>query len=73
MDEAMQKFIREFFGRADRQKLRKYRELNQMAEKGRTVCAGSSLMENFPINEMLMDLGCIKELNTPLAMFTVGV
>lgn len=72
MNEAMQKFIKEFFGRADRQKLRKYRELNQMAEKGQTVCAGSSLMENFPINEMLMNLGCPKKVyNRGMSAFTI--
>lgn len=33
---------------------RKYRELNRYAEKGQTVMVGSSLMEWFPINELMM-------------------
>ncbi len=38
-------------------KIRRFRELNDFAVKGSTVFAGSSLMEQFPINEFLMDYG----------------
>lgn len=38
------------------EKLRKYRRLNRLAAKGKTVFAGSSLMEFFPINELQQTL-----------------
>lgn len=42
--------------RADKaQKLEAYRRLNRYAKHGQVVFAGSSLMEMFPINELLMD------------------
>lgn len=45
-------------GRIEKQtKLERFRRLNQYACKGQIVFAGSSLMEQFPINEFLMDLG----------------
>lgn len=50
-----------FFAAMDRDKIRKYRELNTVAVKGQTVCAGSSLMELFPINELLMNMGSTKK------------
>lgn len=40
--------------------IRNYRELNRTALKGKTVLAGSSLMEFFRINEMLMSRGNTK-------------
>lgn len=39
------------------EKVDKFRILNQYAQKGATLFAGSSLMEGFPINEFLMDEG----------------
>ena len=36
---------------------RKYHELNRFARKGQTVMVGSSLMEWFPINELMMSNG----------------
>ena len=53
--------MEEMFKRMTAQKVRNYRELNAVAVKGQTVCAGSSLMENFPINELLMDMGSPKK------------
>ena len=35
----------------------KYRQLNKYARKGETLFVGSSLMEHFPINEILMSRG----------------
>ena len=58
-----------FLTRIRERTIRSYRELNQMATKGQTVCAGSSLMENFPINEMLMNLGCTKKSTTAVSGF----
>ncbi len=44
---------------AEKQKttLEHYRRLNPFARKGRIVFAGSSLMEFFPVNELLQSLG----------------
>lgn len=36
---------------------KKYHELNKVAQKGQTVMVGSSLMEWFPINELMMSKG----------------
>lgn len=72
MKDQGQNFIKEFFARMDRDKLRKYKELNQVALKGQTVCAGSSLMENFPINELLMDQGSTKKVyNRGMSAYTI--
>ena len=38
-------------------KLERMRRLNRFARKGQIVFAGSSLMEQFPINEFLLDYG----------------
>ena len=72
MGQGANNFIKEFFEGMNRDKLRKYHELNQIAEMGQTVCAGSSLMEFFPINEMLMNQGSTKKVyNRGMAAFTI--
>ena len=38
----------------------KYRELNRQAQPGKIVCAGSSLMEMFPVNKLAEEAGCEK-------------
>ena len=38
----------------------KYRELNRQAQPGKIVCAGSSLMEMFPVNTLAEEAGCEK-------------
>ena len=38
-------------------KVRSFRLLNRVAKKGETVFAGSSLMEQFPVNELMMSRG----------------
>ena len=40
--------------------LARYRVLNQLAKKGEILFTGSSLMEQFPINELLMNNGLAK-------------
>ena len=40
-----------------KQKVRSYRELNKVAKKGQILFTGSSLMEQFPINEIAMSTG----------------
>lgn len=64
--------LMDFFAKLDREKLRRYRELNAAAPKGQTVCAGSSLMENFPINELLMNMGSTKKVyNRGMSAYTI--
>lgn len=45
--------LAEMTQRQDREKLESYRQLNRLAKKGQVVFTGSSLMEQFPLNEML--------------------
>ncbi|MDO4459511.1 MAG: GDSL-type esterase/lipase family protein [Clostridia bacterium] len=40
-----------------KQKVRSFSDLNKFAQKGKIVLTGSSLCEQFPVNEMLMSLG----------------
>ena len=46
--------------RENEKKALRYRMLNQAAQKGQIVFTGSSLMEQFPIGELLMSLGIWK-------------
>ena len=72
MDQKINEFFKNFFGKMGRERVLNYRELNTVAVKGQTVCAGSSLMENFPINELLMDLGSTKKVyNRGMSAFTI--
>lgn len=41
-------------------KIRNYVLLNQVAQKGQIVFTGSSLMEQFPLNELMMSMGIQK-------------
>lgn len=43
--------------RESENRVRSFRLLNQMAKKGEIVFAGSSLMEQFPVNELMMSRG----------------
>ena len=43
--------------REQQEKLERYRILNQNVKKGEILFTGSSLMEQFPINELLMTQG----------------
>ena len=47
----------EFMKNEQMGKIEKFRYLNESAKKGETLFTGSSLMEHFPINELLMDYG----------------
>lgn len=47
--------IMEFMKTEQRTKKEKFVFLNELAKKGETLFVGSSLMEQFPINELLMD------------------
>lgn len=50
-----------------RDKVERYRRLNQFVKPGQILFVGSSLMEQFPVNELLMDL------DLPLAVYNRGV
>ena len=50
----------------------KYRQLNESAKKGQILFVGSSLMEHFPINEILMSRGLdIKIYNRGISGYTI--
>ena len=54
--------------RADKaDKVERYRRLNKFVRKGQILFAGSSLMEQFPVNELLLDRGC------PLTVYNRGI
>ncbi len=42
------------------EKINHYRELNRTARRGEIVCAGSSLMEMFPVSQLAQEAGCEK-------------
>lgn len=64
--------LREMFRRESLTKIRNYDELNRIAKKGEIVFAGSSLMENMRMNEILQSLGCHKTVyNRGLGGFTI--
>ena len=46
--------IQGFFKQEQKEKIDKYRILNEDVVKGQILFTGSSLMEQFPINELLM-------------------
>lgn len=48
------KIIQEFFKKEQKEKIDKYRILNEQIVKGQILFTGSSLMEHFPVNELLM-------------------
>ena len=53
-------------------RIRNYQEQNVRAQRGQTVLAGSSLMENFPVNELLMTRGIRKTVyNRGISGFTI--
>lgn len=54
--------IDEMFLREKRQKVEKFRILNQYVKKGEILFAGSSLMEGFPVNEFLIDFNVDKKI-----------
>ena len=50
----------------------KYRQLNKSAKKGQILFVGSSLMEHFPINEILMSRGVSKVIyNRGISGYTI--
>ena len=50
-------FFKELMHREQQDKLERFRILNQNVKKGEILFTGSSLMEQFPVNELLMTNG----------------
>lgn len=63
----MMRFMQEMSQRDKQDKLERYRRLNRFVREGQILFAGSSLMEQFPVNELLMDL------EVPLTVYNRGV
>lgn len=53
----MMDFFKELMHREQQEKLERFRVLNRNVRKGEILFTGSSLMEQFPINELLMTNG----------------
>ncbi len=65
--ELMGKIFEEMSARDKRDKVERYRRLNKFVKPGQILFVGSSLMEQFPVNELLMDLGL------PLTVYNRGI
>lgn len=70
MNERM-KLIEEFSIRERKIKIERFKHLNTMAKKGQIVFAGSSLTEQFPINEMLQN--CFDQEGKPVIIYNRGI
>ena len=53
----LERLFAEMGQREKADKLERYRRLNALAKPGQILLAGSSLMEQFPIHELLQDAG----------------
>ncbi len=53
----IEKIFKANMKREQSEKIAKYNVLNTFAQKGKILFTGSSLMEQFPINELLMTEG----------------
>ena len=60
VDMEKMKFLKEQSARVKRMQRRSYQDLNKVALKGQILFTGSSLMEQFPINEIAMSMGVDK-------------
>lgn len=67
MTQDIQKWMEEQGRREKQLKLERFRRLNRYVRKGQIVFAGSSLMEQFPINEFLLDF------KLPFTIYNRGV
>lgn len=56
-DDFFVKFLVPMMEKEKKEKITKYKHLNQFVKKGETLMVGSSLMDNFPINELQQSLG----------------
>lgn len=67
MSDALQDYLTAQAATEKSEKLKRYDHLNRYARKYQIVFAGSSLMEQFPINELILDL------KLPLTIYNRGV
>ena len=65
--ETIRKTIAGYMQYQKQDRVERFRHLNLFAKKGQIVFAGSSLMEQFPVNELLMDL------DLPYCIYNRGV
>ncbi|WP_029324372.1 GDSL-type esterase/lipase family protein [Butyrivibrio sp. AE3004] len=56
-DKKAEDILADLFQREKRDKLERYRHLNRYVKKGQILFTGSSLMEQFPVNEIAMTYG----------------
>lgn len=56
-DNEQMKFLKQQSEMVKQMQRRTYRDLNKVAQKGQILFTGSSLMEQFPINEIIMSMG----------------
>lgn len=71
--EKIMKILQEYAIRDQMDKLERFRVLNQDVKKGNILFVGSSLMEQFPINELLMTAGIDKVIyNRGIGGFTTA-
>ena len=71
--ENFEEFFRQLMQREHAEKLDRYRILNQDVKKGEILFTGSSLMENFPINELMMTAGMTQVIyNRAIGGFTTA-
>lgn len=55
MGNQIKKVMEEMFQNEKNQKREQYRRLNKFVKKGQVLFVGSSLMEQFPVNELMLD------------------
>ena len=68
----MDEFIQRMFQSQKDEKLERYRQLNKYVKKGQILFTGSSLMEQFPINEIAMTHGLDKTIyNRGIGGYTI--
>ena len=67
-----QEFIKNFFQKEKDDKVIRYRHLNKYVKKGEILFTGSSLMEQFPIQEILLNHGMHKTIyNRGIGGYTI--
>ncbi len=66
---AVETAMNQFFEGQKKEKVERFKRLNPMAKKGQIVFAGSSLMEQFPINEMIQNY----DVQLPYAIYNRGI
>ncbi|WP_408071894.1 GDSL-type esterase/lipase family protein [Butyrivibrio sp. JL13D10] len=67
MENEIKKIMDEQFQKEKALKVERYRRLNQFARKGQILFVGSSLMEQFPIDEMQ------RQIDIPLEIYNRGI